>query len=64
MPAVRRRRNLKVILREAEKAAILSALRVSRGNMRETADRLGISRSTLYRRVDALRLKTAVRRSR
>jgi len=64
MPAVRRRRNLKVILREAEKAAILSALRASRGNMRETADRLGISRSTLYRRVDALRLKTAVRRSR
>ena len=58
----RRKTNLKSLLRKTETAAILSALRDNAGNMKETADQLGVSRSTLYRRVEALRMKTTVKR--
>ncbi len=44
-------------IREAEKAAIENALRVTSGNFRKSAAILGISRSTLYRKVHDLDIR-------
>ncbi len=43
-------------LRELEADAITEALRLYRGRMAEAARRLGIGRSTLYRKIDEHRL--------
>ena len=45
-------------LREIEADAIAAALRIYRGRMAEAARRLGIGRSTLYRKIDELQLDT------
>lgn len=42
-------------LEEVEREAIRVALRLYQGNLSETARRLGIGRSTLYRRLIAMR---------
>ena len=47
---------LKEILRSAERRALLEALEASMGNMTAAARRLGIGRSTLYRRLKELDL--------
>ena len=39
-------------LRDRERAEILNAVAATSGNMTETARRLGISRSTLYLKLD------------
>ncbi|QSE92978.1 hypothetical protein JWS13_32500 [Rhodococcus pseudokoreensis] len=41
-------------LKRAERETILDALSVSAGNKKRTTDRLGIARSTLYRKMRAL----------
>jgi transcriptional regulator of acetoin/glycerol metabolism len=43
-----------VTLEDHERAAILDALAVTRGNVKAAADRLRVARSTLYRRIRAL----------
>ncbi len=47
-------RKLDDVLRELERAEILKALRRSLGNRQLAAELLGISRSRLYRRMEAL----------
>lgn len=43
-------------LRDGERAQILDAINLARGNMTEAARRLGIARSTLYLKLDAYRI--------
>ncbi|QRZ15215.1 sigma-54-dependent Fis family transcriptional regulator [Paracoccus methylovorus] len=49
-------------LRDAERAQILAAIEQSQGNMTQVARRLGIARSTLYLKLDALRIERPSRR--
>ncbi len=44
-------------LESSERAAILEAVRICRGNLTAAAKSLGVSRSTLYRKVERYRLK-------
>ncbi len=45
-------------LRDIEADAIAEALRIYRGRMAEAARRLGIGRSTLYRKIDEMQIET------
>jgi DNA-binding NtrC family response regulator len=53
-------------LREVEKQAIAEALSLCKGNIQKTAARLGISRNTLYRKLEEYQLlpRDAARRDR
>lgn len=55
----RRERTLAVARREAERAAILASLRAVQGNMTSAAERLGVSRVTLYRLMERHDLRGA-----
>ncbi|WP_442975055.1 helix-turn-helix domain-containing protein, partial [Salmonella enterica] len=50
-------------LRELEEAHIRAAVRRNRGNLRRASKELGISRSTLYRKVERYQLEDVVRSS-
>ena len=41
-------------MEEREREAIVDALRETRGNKSEAAEKLGISRSTIHRKLDAI----------
>lgn len=47
-------RSLHEVLEDAERRAIIEAFRVSHGNMCQAAKSLGVSRQTVYRRLEGL----------
>ncbi len=50
-------------LKKLEKKAIKEALKVTRGNIKRAAEMLGISRGTLYRKLDKYNIKVPYRRT-
>ncbi|MYX42020.1 helix-turn-helix domain-containing protein, partial [Streptomyces sp. SID89] len=56
LPASHRDRSPASPFRQAEREVIIAAIEAANGNRREAARALGVSRSTLYNRMRALRI--------